>query len=279
MAPAGSATVRRRGYWAVAVPAILCILLVAGHIRAHTDRPAAAATSERWGRHTVGVVVALGDSLTFGWPRDHGRRHPWTAVLARRLGRPVVNAGIPGNAVGVHSCRRCGLPGVVRLGADALAVPGIQTLIVLEGINDTMRHGSASEIIGALTRIAARAHRRGVRVIAGTLLPFGSYRGHTPARERIRQQVNAWIRSTATFDGVIDFAALMHAPGDPLRLNPAYDSGDGLHPNTLGYRVMGDAIPLRLFASARCPLCQGTTVSAARRAHQGYDQDTCHCRT
>ncbi len=41
----------------------------------------------------------------------------------------------------------------------------------------------------------------------------------------------------------------MRAPGDAARLNPAYDSGDGLHPNNRGYRAMGDAIPLSLCAS------------------------------
>ena len=36
-------------------------------------------------------------------------------------------------------------------------------------------------------------------------------------------------------------------PSDPEMLNPAYDSGDHLHPNDAGYRAMGEAIDLKLF--------------------------------
>jgi hypothetical protein len=37
------------------------------------------------------------------------------------------------------------------------------------------------------------------------------------------------------------------AQTDPLRLNPAYDSGDHLHPNDAGMAVMANAVPLRYF--------------------------------
>jgi len=37
--------------------------------------------------------------------------------------------------------------------------------------------------------------------------------------------------------------------GGPTRFLPAYDSGDHLHPNDLGYQAMGNAVPLSLFRS------------------------------
>ena len=52
------------------------------------------------------------------------------------------------------------------------------------------------------------------------------------------------------FDGVIDFAAAVADPGNPDRLNPAYDSGDHLHPNAAGYRAMAAAIDLRALLGA-----------------------------
>jgi lysophospholipase L1-like esterase len=58
----------------------------------------------------------------------------------------------------------------------------------------------------------------------------------------------AWIRDSRAFDGVIDFDAAMHDPADPTRLRGDADSGDHLHPNELGYRLMADAIDLSLFA-------------------------------
>ena len=38
----------------------------------------------------------------------------------------------------------------------------------------------------------------------------------------------------------------MNDPADPTRLNPALDSGDGLHPSLDGYRAMAAAVPLEL---------------------------------
>ena len=36
-------------------------------------------------------------------------------------------------------------------------------------------------------------------------------------------------------------------PSAPLRINPAFDSGDHLHPNDAGYKAMGESIDLALF--------------------------------
>ena len=46
------------------------------------------------------------------------------------------------------------------------------------------------------------------------------------------------------FDGVIDFDQALRDPAQPKRMNPAFDSGDHLHPNEVGYKAMADAIDL-----------------------------------
>jgi lysophospholipase L1-like esterase len=48
---------------------------------------------------------------------------------------------------------------------------------------------------------------------------------------------------------VVDFDAALRDPGQPTRLNPAWDSGDHLHPNDAGYQVMAQAVPLGLFTT------------------------------
>jgi lysophospholipase L1-like esterase len=45
---------------------------------------------------------------------------------------------------------------------------------------------------------------------------------------------------------VIDFAKALADPGHPLRMDPAFDSGDHLHPNGAGYRAMAAAVSLRM---------------------------------
>lgn len=46
---------------------------------------------------------------------------------------------------------------------------------------------------------------------------------------------------------MIDSDAAVRDAADPLRLNPAYDSGDHLHPNDAGMAAMANAVPLRYF--------------------------------
>jgi lysophospholipase L1-like esterase len=62
--------------------------------------------------------------------------------------------------------------------------------------------------------------------------------------EAIRDTVNTWIRASHEFDAVADFAHALTGTTDPDRLNPAYDSGDGIHPNDAGYQAMAQAINL-----------------------------------
>ena len=60
--------------------------------------------------------------------------------------------------------------------------------------------------------------------------------------EAIRDQVNHWIRSSGEYDAVADFATAVADPADPEELNPAYNSGDFLHPNDAGYRAIAATI-------------------------------------
>ena len=65
-------------------------------------------------------------------------------------------------------------------------------------------------------------------IFGGTLTPFEgtTFPGYyTPAGELKRQSVNAWIRTKANFDAVIDFDQAVRDPSHPTRLLPAYDCG------------------------------------------------------
>jgi lysophospholipase L1-like esterase len=66
--------------------------------------------------------------------------------------------------------------------------------------------------------------------------------------EADRQAVNEWIRGAGHFDAVIDFDSVLRDPEHPERLLPQYDCGDHLHPSPAGYKAMGNAVSLALFA-------------------------------
>jgi len=212
------------------------------------------------------AIVALGDSITDGHGSTTNGNDRWTDDFARRLlaampARPlsVLNEGIGGNRLLLDGL---GPNALARFDRDVLAQPGVRYLIVQEGINDIGTFGqeahqpqSAHEalvhrIVGAYEQMVRRAHAHGIRVFGGTLTPFAgsTYYKPGPLSEADREAVNRWIRTPGHFDAVIDFDKAVRDPTRPQQLQPAYDSGDHLHPSPAGYRAMAAAIPLSDFA-------------------------------
>jgi lysophospholipase L1-like esterase len=106
---------------------------------------------------------------------------------------------------------------------------------------------TAQNLEHALTQLADRAHEHGIKVFAATLTPYGGAGYWSEKGEQVRKDYNNWIRTSGVFDGVIDFDKITADPANPDRFNPAYDSGDHLHPNDAGYKAMGEGVDLKLF--------------------------------
>lgn len=203
------------------------------------------------------VVAAFGDSITEGATATLGAERDWPSVLARRFeatcpGRFVVlNQGISGNKLLDHGRSHSGL---ARLDRDILALPQIDYVILLEGIND-IRHGgdpakpgrNAADMVQGYRQMVARLHDHGVKAVAGTLTPFkGSERYDAPSSEA-RRTLNAFIRDGGVFDAVVDFDAAVRDPADPEAFRADAARDDRLHPNDEGYRLMAEAVDLSLF--------------------------------
>ena len=79
-------------------------------------------------------------------------------------------------------------------------------------------------------------------------MPFKGSGYYTAAHETARQTVNTWIRTSGSFDAVVDLDAAVRDPAQTDTLLPAYDSGDHLHLSVAGLQATADAIDLSLFA-------------------------------
>ena len=200
------------------------------------------------------AIVTLGDSITDGRGSGTDRNDRWPDALARRLQADktiadfaVLNEGIGGNCV-LHG--GLGPTALSRFDRDVLSQSGVHWLIVLEGVNDIGGSHDASvatNLIAAYGKMIEQAHAHHIRVYGATILPFGGSFYDQPAHETAREAVNNWIRTGGKFDVVVDFDAAMRNPQNPTHLLPAADSGDHLHPNEAGYKIMADAIDLELF--------------------------------
>ena len=248
-----------------------------------------------WTETAPGAIVAMGDSITDGTGSTVDANRRWPDFLARRLAAElgdaapgVLNVGIAGNRVLSHNAglgilRRAGRPappgageppnpnalfgpsGLSRFDRDVLLQPGATHVIVLETTNDIGMAfddawPSVDDLIAGHRTLIQRAHARGLKVYGGTLLPFEGAFYWTEAGEAKRQAINAWIRTSGAYDGVVDFDAAVRDPDEPTRFRWDLHAGDWLHPSDAGYEAMANAVDLTLFdapAAARAATVSG----------------------
>jgi lysophospholipase L1-like esterase len=214
------------------------------------------------------VIVAFGDSITDGTGSTMNGDDRWPNVLSRRLAAAgyraaVINAGIGGNQIAgpAHYSPQQPYPGgpsaIMRIERDVLSLSGVTAMIWLEGVNDFSRNGigDARAVQDCMKEAVAKVRAKipGIRIYGATavtaLNSTSAAHGFAEQNEN-RKALNAFIRTSGTFDGVIDFdKATFDAATGELRPEMVPESttggpGDKLHPNRAGYLAMGNAIDL-----------------------------------
>ncbi|KJV27810.1 SGNH/GDSL hydrolase family protein [Luteibacter yeojuensis] len=169
-------------------------------------------------------VVFMGDSITDGWGRPTGEFFP---------GKGYINHGISGQTTPQM---------LVRFRPDVIALkPAV--VVILAGTNDIAGNtgpSSLQAIEGNLTSMAELAKANHIHVVIASLLPISNYNDPTSSARRPPATINAlnaWIRDYTKREqfGYIDYYSAMVDKTGQLR---AELSGDGLHPNAEGYKVM-----------------------------------------
>jgi lysophospholipase L1-like esterase len=207
---------------------------------------------------SAAAVVTLGNSITDGRGSGTNKQNRWPDELARRLQEnpetrlvAVLNQGIGGNCV----LRQClGPSALSRFDRDVIGATGVRWLIIFEGINDIGQTQGideaeqvANDLIAAYEQMIDSAHVEGVLAYGATLLPFGGSFYDSPEHEAARTKVNEWIRNSGRFDAVIDLDEALRDPENPKQLLSEADTGDHLHPNETGHRMIAEAVDLKLF--------------------------------
>jgi lysophospholipase L1-like esterase len=179
----------------------------------------------------VPVVVTAGDSITWGGAPWDRQRVPYPAAL-RNIGGDgiqVRNMGHPGACLLYEGCQ--GYETLMRetLRRDVWPKrPDVVTVSI--GANDLGARLPTADLKREYRAIRRDGARHGVKVLLATITPG---RNFWPADcEAQRQELNDWIRTLPH----VDFdQALDNGVGE---MRGRFDSGDGIHPSTPGYKRM-----------------------------------------
>lgn len=184
-------------------------------------------------------IVALGDSTTAGTPGflspieapPHGRGDE-TSQYAYWLMKvhqdwEVLNRGVDGQRTDQIAA---------RFDRDVIAAAP-RAVVIIAGVNDIYQGRSVEYVTTELRKMYDRTLRGGIKLVAGSIIPFNTARPEQNERMRV---VNEWIRAQSNASiAFVDTRAAVAAPGKPDLL---VSSPDQLHPSVDGYRRMADAI-------------------------------------
>ena len=181
-------------------------------------------------------VVFYGNSITEGWAPRFAAMFP---------GKPYIGRGIGGQTTPQL---------LVRFRQDVVALKP-KVVVILAGTNDIAGNTGPSTlemIQNNLASMAEIARANGIKVVLSSVLPVYDYRwrpGLEPAPKIVA--LNRWMRDYARRHGhvYLDYHTAMADAHQGMRSEL---SGDGVHPNEAGYRVMA-------------PLAEGAIRTALRK--------------
>jgi lysophospholipase L1-like esterase len=167
-------------------------------------------------------IVFMGDSITEFWSVTDSEYF---------AGKPYVNRGISGQTTPQM---------LIRFRADVIALkPAV--VVVLAGINDIAGNtgpATLDMIANNIFSMAELAKANNIKVILCSVLPaydFSWKPNQNPAEKVVA--LNKMIKNYADANGILylDYFSAMKDEHNGLKI--AY-SGDGVHPNKLGYQIM-----------------------------------------
>lgn len=160
------------------------------------------------------VVLAFGDSLTFGTGAGPGESYP--EVLAQLISRPVIKSGIPGEV---------SADGLARLGEVLDAEPPA-LLVLCHGGNDLLRRMDLKQTADNLRAMIRAARERGIAVALVAVPAPGLGLTPPPLYEELAKEFSLPLEAKIVATVLTDNSL----------------KSDYVHPNAAGYRRLAEAV-------------------------------------
>jgi lysophospholipase L1-like esterase len=167
------------------------------------------------------VIVAFGDSLTFGTGAEPTESYP--AVLGKMIGRRVVNSGVSGEVTGDALLR---LPEVLEREKPAL-------LLLCHGGNDQLRRLNQQQAANNIREMIRLAQKREVAVVLIAVPAPGLSLSPPSMYREIAKELSIPIEEE-TLSSILANSSL---------------KSDYIHPNAAGYRRLAESIATLLHKS------------------------------
>ena len=168
-----------------------------------------------------GIVLAFGDSITFGTGAAPAESYP--SVLEKRIGRRVVNAGVPGEVTA---------EGRVRL-TSVLDEYNPALMVLCLGGNDFLRHQDEARTAENLRAMITLAQSRGVSVVLISVPKLG-----------FGLEVPKLYGELAK-----EFAIPLEGKTLKQILSKGSLKSDAIHPNASGYTILAESVAQLLLNS------------------------------
>lgn len=170
-------------------------------------------------------IIALGDSLTYGYP--FGKNLSWVKLAEQELRVSLLNQGINGDTL--REMLR-------RLTVDVLDLKP-EFCIVLGGTNDVYQGAALSLMQSNFAKIISLLQEHHIKPLVGLPPPLGD-----DVFEKELAKFRRWLKRFAKEEHfpAVDFYTPFVDPEKKQAMPSCYE--DGVHPSAKGYQQMAKAI-------------------------------------
>ncbi|MDR1702446.1 MAG: GDSL-type esterase/lipase family protein [Sporomusaceae bacterium] len=167
-------------------------------------------------------IVALGDSLTYGFPYSPG--DAWVRLLRDLTGWQILNKGVNGDTTGQM---------LKRFKRDCLAYEPVG-VIITGGTNDAFARIDVDAVLANIAAMVKGALEHGIKAVIGLPPPV-----NPPQDEKFLALYRAEMQGFALENslGVIDFYNAFLSGSGRVRTELFSDTS---HPNLEGHKIMAD---------------------------------------